>query len=335
MDSTRREFVRGLTLGGTMGLLGVRPQTAGAEPPPETTKLVMRRPPSGGFCIAPLFVAEELLKAEGFTDIQYIKKGYVDGLRSLASGETQMDMAFAGQFLRQIDAGEPVVVLSGIHVGCFELFATDRVRTVRDLKGKRISVTELGSGRHLFVSAAMAYVGLDPQKDVTFVRHAPAESIRLLAEGKIDAYQAFAEEVYELRAKKIGRSILNGTTDRPWSQYFCCVVAANKDFVRNYPVAAKRALRAFLKASSVCSLEPDRAARLLVDKGYSRQSEDIRQMFKELRYTMWRDVDAEDTLRFYAVRLHEAGMVKAAPAKLISQGTDWRFLNELKAELKG
>jgi NitT/TauT family transport system substrate-binding protein len=74
---------------------------------------------------------------------------------------------------------------------------------------------------------------------------------------------------------------------------------------------------------------------VLVDKGFSRQFGDIRQMFKELRYTMWRDVDAEDTLRFYAVRLHEAGMVKAAPAKLIAQGTDWRFLNELKRELKG
>jgi NitT/TauT family transport system substrate-binding protein len=40
-------------------------------------------------------------------------------------------------------------------------------------------------------------------------------------------------------------------------------------------------------------------------------------------------------VRFYALRLHEAGMIKAIPQKLIAQGTDWRFLNELRKELKG
>jgi NitT/TauT family transport system substrate-binding protein len=42
----------------------------------------------------------------------------------------------------------------------------------------------------------------------------------------------------------------------------------------------------------------------------------------------------EDTLRFHALRQHEVGMIKTAPQKLIAQGTDWRFLNELKKELK-
>jgi NitT/TauT family transport system substrate-binding protein len=49
----------------------------------------------------------------------------------------------------------------------------------------------------------------------------------------------------------------------------------------------------------------------------------------------WRDYDPEDTVRFYALRLHEAGMLKSTPQKIIAQGTDWRFLNELKQELKG
>jgi hypothetical protein len=39
--------------------------------------------------------------------------------------------------------------------------------------------------------------------------------------------------------------------------------------------------------------------------------------------------------RFYALRLREAGMIKSTPQRLIAQGTDWRFLNELKKELKG
>jgi NitT/TauT family transport system substrate-binding protein len=56
---------------------------------------------------------------------------------------------------------------------------------------------------------------------------------------------------------------------------------------------------------------------------------------KEIRYARWRDYNAEDTVRFYALRLHESGMIKSAPNKIIAQGTDWRFFNELKRELKG
>jgi NitT/TauT family transport system substrate-binding protein len=240
-----------------------------------------------------------------------------------------------GPFLAQVDAGDPIVILAGIHIGCFALFGTDRVRSVRDLKGKTVSVTEMGSGRHVFLAAAMAWVGLDPRKDVNFAVHAPAESIRLLAEGQIDAFQAFAEEVQELRAKKIGHVIFDSTTERPWSQYFCCTMAVNREFAQKNPVATKRALRAVLKAADVCALEPDRVAGFMVEKGYAREREYAAQTLKGLGYTRWREYDVADTIRFYALRLREAGMIKSSPQKIIAQGTDWRFLNELKKELKG
>ena len=51
-------------------------------------------------------------------------------------------------------------------------------------------------------------------------------------------------------------------------------------------------------------------------------------------YDKWRDYDAEDTIRFYALRMREAGFIKSSPQKIIADGTDWRFLNELKRELK-
>ena len=51
-------------------------------------------------------------------------------------------------------------------------------------------------------------------------------------------------------------------------------------------------------------------------------------------YDRWHEYDSEDTLRFYALRLHEAGMLKSSPNALLAEGTDWRFLNELKRELK-
>jgi NitT/TauT family transport system substrate-binding protein len=122
--------------------------------------------------------------------------------------------------------------------------------------------------------------------------------------------------------------------DRPWSQYFCCVVVGNTEFVRNYPVATKRALRAILKATDMCATEPERAARRLVEGGFAQHYDIALQLLTDLPYSVWRVLDPVDSLRFYALWLHEFGEIDATPNALIAEGTDWRFLNELRRELK-
>ena len=112
------------------------------------------------------------------------------------------------------------------------------------------------------------------------------------------------------------------------------MVAGNREFVRKHPVATKRAIRAILKADQVCALEPERAARTLVDRGFTKSYDYALQSMRDVPYGKWREFDPEDTVRFYALRLHEAGMIKSSPQKIIAQGTDWRFLRELKKELK-
>jgi NitT/TauT family transport system substrate-binding protein len=331
---SRRQFLGGLTLAGTAGLLGLRSRPVAAEPPPETTTIRLVQIP--GICIAPMYVAEELLQSEGFTDVQYIKKEGTAWLyKSLASGEADINMAFVAPFIIQVDAGDPIVLLGGVHVGCYELYGTEQIRGIRDLKGKRVAVPQLGSAHHVFLASIVAYVGVNPQKDIIWVTHPPAEAMQLLAEGKIDAFLGFPPDPQELRAKQIGHVLVNSAVDRPWSQYFCCLVAGNKEFVRTHPVATKRAVRAILKAANICALEPERAARSLVEGGFTKRYDYALQTMKDLPYDRWRDYNPEDTVRFYALRLQEAGMIKSTPQKIIAQGTDWRFLTELKRELKG
>jgi NitT/TauT family transport system substrate-binding protein len=334
---SRREILGRLALAGTGGLLGLCPRPTTAEPPLETTRIRLHK--MAGICIAPQYVAEELLYLEGFTEVQYVEIELTELTRGiyrlLASGAVDIGMAFAPPFIIQVDAGAPIVILGGVHVGCFELFGTERVRAIRDLKGKTVTVPEHGGVHHLFLASMAQYVGLDPHNDINWIIQPPAESIQLLAGGKIDALVGFPPVPQELRAKKIGHVVVNSAVDRPWSQYFCCIVTANREFVRKHPVATKRALRAILKATDVCALEPDRAAQRIVDKGFTPRYDFALQTMQEIPYNRWREYDPEDTVRFYALRLHEIGMIKSTPQKIIAQGTDWHFFNELKRELKG
>jgi NitT/TauT family transport system substrate-binding protein len=113
------------------------------------------------------------------------------------------------------------------------------------------------------------------------------------------------------------------------------MVAGNRAFVRQHPIATKRAVRAILKATDICAREPERAAQWLVDKGYVSRYASALQTMTDVPYGKWREYDPEDTVRFYALRLHESGLIKSTPQKIIAQGTDWQFLNVLKKELKG
>jgi NitT/TauT family transport system substrate-binding protein len=332
---SRRRFLGGVTLAGTAGLLGLHPRpVAAAEPPPETTTL--RLVQGLGLCVAPQYVAEELLQAEGFLEVHAVKTNTVRDIEvALASGDAHLGMHFAAPLVVRLDQADSITILAGVHIGCFELFGTEHVRTIRDLKGKTVAVPDLQTGPITFLASMVAYVGLEPRKDITWVTHPRAEAKQLLAEGKIDAFLGFPPDPQELRAKKIGHVVVNSAVDRPWSQYFCCLVTGNREFVRTHPAATKRALRAILKADQLCALEPERAARLLVDKGITPSYDYAFQTMKDIPYGKWREYDPEDTLRFYALRLHEAGMITSSPQKLIAKGTDWRFLNELKKELKG
>ncbi|HVE49117.1 MAG TPA: ABC transporter substrate-binding protein [Casimicrobiaceae bacterium] len=321
-----------MTLG--LGLIGTR--AVAAEPPPETTRLRLGKVPS--ICLAPQYVAEDLLRAEGFSQIQYVGEGLsaagLSGAQAMGAGQFDISMNFAAPLVIALDQGAPIVLLGGVHVGCFELYATERVRTIKDLKGKTVAILSKGSAQHVFLASIATSVGLDPNRDINWVDHSPTESKRLLAEGKIDAYLGFPPDPQELRATKVGRLLLNSAVDRPWSQYFCCLVAANKEFARKHPVAAKRAMRAILKASELCASDPDLAAKAYLAQGYKTNPDHARQAIRELPYGKWRDYNPEETVRFYALRLREADMVKASPQKLIAQGTDWRILEQLKREMK-
>jgi NitT/TauT family transport system substrate-binding protein len=327
---SRRGFLASLSAAGTASIVGPRAPLA-EEGPPETTTLRLIYDPS--ICTAPGYIADELLRAEGFTDIRYLPT--VSGGDAVARGEVDFSTDTGAWIVSRLDAGEPITALAGVHSGCYELFAHEPVRTISDLKGKRVGIRALQSGSYLYLAMMAAHVGLDPHKDIAWVTPGPSgTTMQLFAERKVDVFLGFPPEPQELRARKIGSVILNTATDKPWSDYFCCMVFGNRDFVHAHPVTTTRYLRAILKAADICAAEPERVARTLVDRGFTPRYDHALEALTEIPYGTWREFDPEDTIRFYALRLNEAGMLKSSPNALLAEGTDWRFLNELKRELK-
>jgi NitT/TauT family transport system substrate-binding protein len=334
ITQNRRAFVAGLSAAGGAGLFNIRRSSAiPGEPPPETTTVRLGRWVGGAYCWASLYLAGELLRADGLTNLRYVEGDTsLDNYQWLARGVTDFDFNMPSMHVTSIDAGAPIRVLTGVHFGCFELRANDSANSVGDLKGKRVGIWSLGSHPHVLLSLMANYVGLDPVHDIQWI--VTDSPMQAFIDGKADAFLADTTQFEKLRTEKIGHTIVSNAIDRPWSEYFCCMVAGRAEYVNKYPIATKRVLRAILKAADFCASNPTLAARQLVDRGFVPSYDDALTTLNETQHDRWRDYDAEDSVRFYALRMRETGMIKSSPDQIIAKGTDWRFLNELKRELK-
>src|SRR5260370_10704124 len=324
MMQTRRRFLTTVSVTGAASFLRTQPALA-AEGSLETTTVRMVNDRS--ICIAPVFVGEELLRAEGFTDVRYVEMAAVDIREVPCSSTVDFGALFGRQFVAAPDVGEPITLLAGLHVGCFELLARESVRSIADLKGKSVG---LKSAPPALLSLMAAQVGLEPERDIRWVTDPALKPMELFAEGKIDAFLGFPPEPQELRARHVAHAIVNTTVDRPWSQYFCCMLAGNRDYVRKHPVATKPALRAMLKAADLCGSDPTRAPQRIVDGGFIARYDYAFETLSDIPFDTSREYDAADTIRFYAPRIREAGMIKSSPQKIIAAGTNCRVVSGLK-----
>src|SRR6516225_12436523 len=287
---TRRRFLTTASMAGAASLVCPR-QPIAAEELLETTTVRLGKILAS--CDAPIYAAADLLRAEGFTDVRFI--GTASGptrIKALGRGEFDFTMTSALTQINALDTGVPIIIVAGLHAGCYELFAREGVRGITDVKGRRVGLVSVWPALLIMMAAS----GGRDRKDIDWVTDPALRPLDLFAEGEIDAFLGFRPEPQELRARHAGHVILNTALDRPWSQYFCCMLAGNRDFVRNNPVATKRAVRAVLKATDLCDSEPQRAAKAIADRGFADRHGPLLQTLKDNPYK-WREYNAEDTMR--------------------------------------
>ncbi len=158
-------------------------------------------------CRAPQLIAEELLLGEGFTEIEYIKPGRVLGASAIAQGLADIGVWDIQSTLPVLDAGDQVVVLAGIHVGCWELFGNSRIDSLRDLKGKTVAIRAFGLGDHVLLSCMLAYIGMDSRTAINWVAGPlVTDAMPLFVDGKADAFVGFPRSHRSCVRRKSGTS---------------------------------------------------------------------------------------------------------------------------------
>jgi len=343
-ELNRREFIGKSVVTGTALYLGLGNDLglAAVEPPPETTTIRFQKIQSP--CWVPQLVAEPLLREEGFTDIQYIEHEKISqGEEDILAGKVDFTADFTAQSLMKFDPGSPIEFISGLHIGCWSLIVSDRIKSVRDLKGKKVwALGQRTTGEYavkalpnVFFKVLIGYVGLDPYNDVEYIVVPKDEAIELFKRGKIDAFLSFPPGPQQLRAAGIGQVLVDTNVDRPWAQYYCCMITGRRDFIRNNPIATRKVIRSILRANDLVSQDPAMAAQLLVDRKLRKadDQEFMVQSLREIPYDKWRHYSPEDTIRFWALRLKEIGLIKYSPQEYISKNTDWSHIASLKKEM--
>jgi len=89
-DFDRRAFLARACALGAGSLLGLHNGSASAEPALETKRIRFIHAPS--ICIAPQYLAEELLRLDGFSEVEYLPLGARNGPYALAEGRADIGM---------------------------------------------------------------------------------------------------------------------------------------------------------------------------------------------------------------------------------------------------
>src|SRR6266404_9232827 len=222
-------------------------------------------------CEAPIFSAVEkgFFKEEGL-EVEMVKCEWANYKDVLALGGFDITHHLVMYFLKPIEQGLDVRFTAGIHKGCLRVQSSTKgnIKTVQDLRGKRIGVPGMGTPPFIFANRVLGANGIDASKDVSW-RVFPAGELGLaLDKGEVDAV-ANAEPIGSLLiAEGKVKNVADQAQDAPYKDEYCCAVIVNGKFLAANPKAAAGATRALLKASKWVEANPAAAARLSVEKKY-------------------------------------------------------------------
>lgn len=299
--------------------------------PPETKSIRL----TAGPCDSAIYGAERNLRDEGFTDVQISGMPLFAGI---TAGTADIGNSFPQAFFNAVQSGPKVVSLGGLHPGCVEIWAQPGIASVKDLKGRSITVQAktLTDLQYSYVAIVLKHAGVDP-KDVNFVVQADANTTQLYLDGKSDAVFVATTGVPALKANPAnkGKAVYSQVMDEPWKSTNCCFIVASEQWARANPIAAKRAMRAIYRTADTLPADRSDAAKLATDKGLYGGAPALANVREAANMVPldWRTYDLEKAVRFYTPLLKDVGLLTASADDLL-KAVDLKTFKELSTELK-
>jgi NitT/TauT family transport system substrate-binding protein len=263
-------------------------------------------------CEAPIFTAVEkgFFKDEGL-DVSLVKCEWKNYKDVLALGGFDVTHHLVMYFLKPIEQGLDVKFTGGIHRGCLRVQALARssIRTVKDLRGKRIGVPGMGTPPFIFANRVLGANGIDPSREITWLVFPAGELGLALDKGEVDAV-ADSEPIGSLLlAQNKVRNIADQAADVPYRDEYCCAVLVNGKFLARNPKASAAATRALLRAAKWVEMNPAAAAKLSVEGKYLASTVDMNTVaISHLRYVP-SVAGAEVAVKLASVEMKTAGML--------------------------
>ena len=294
-------------------------------------------------CEAPIFAAYEkgFFKEEGLA-VTLVKCDWANYKDVLALGGFDVTHHLIMYFLKPVEQGLDVKFTGGIHRGCLRVQAltNGKLRSVADLRGKRIGVPGMGTPPFIFANRVLGAHGIDPGKEITWMVFPAGELGLALAKGEVDAI-ADSEPIGSLLlADGKVKSIADQATDAPYKDEYCCAVLVNGKFLASHPKAAAAATRALLKAAKWVEKNPAAAARMSVEKKYLASNPELNTVaIANLKYAPSVS-GAEAAVKSAAAEMKRAGMLGsttdvdelAKKAFVHFDGVTDQWLNSLQVE---
>lgn len=242
----------------------------------ETTETAQKRPVhvklanGGATCEAPLFVAIEkgFFKEEGieaetlFMDFETLKEGVATDKMDGVMGNLE--------WIKPIEQGLNVKYTTGVHTGCIQAVVptNSKIKTIKDLKGKRIGVNAMGDFPMVLMSTALSDTGLDPKKDVEFRVYPGPQLEQALDKKEIDAFIMWDPFPQIAIDKHKAVHFFSNTKTVPYNDLNCCLLVLRGKLVDENPATAAAITRAITKGAGWVQQNPDEAAKIIVEKKY-------------------------------------------------------------------
>jgi NitT/TauT family transport system substrate-binding protein len=250
------------------------------------------------------------------------------GQTALIAGEIEM-CVYSGSLLSaaRVQGADVVMVASFLNKPIYRLVVRPEIRTVADLKGKRLGITRFGTVTDSTTRLLVARLGLDPDKDVILVQvgDVPVLLTSLIAGKTIDG--AIIQPPYYQKAVAAGMRILANMQEMDILIQQTGLNTTQKFIARN-PDVVRRAVKSIIEGIHVMRENPAVAKRAIAKRMQIRDEKELEDSYQLLRSFI--QVKPYPTLEGFKTIF--ADLSKRVPAAKNADPKDYvdiRFIEEL------